>query len=530
MQGRRRIQSGTAMLRRHAPSVTLLVVLFITLIAHVATLRRSPTVWYDEVLVVNYGRNLADPSTEYSMMLDKQGRPALPPYPLYAMVQYQWLRWTGTGCFAVRMLSSLCAVGAILMFWRLLRVHGVGQWYCTVFALALWADPLLVRSFRGGRADGFTFLLCFAACWMWWKALQRDSIIASVAAGSGAALAMLSWGTAPVTLALGVYIYCTAAWRERRACVRCVALAIAGAALVLATDWLYFNDLLDRMFSGSPAVPQYGRERSLAQIATTICGCYARSPWVLVLLILAIGVAVWTRQSLGLLLVVATSLLIATQVAPFYTWRVAYVVPLAYLFMARALEPMGMTRVLAVLLVVPSLAVNVGTRTAVTIVEWERRDYEAYAQQLVTLIPPNAVVVGESSHYYVGLREGWKMMGSVYFDRVKRKPDSFYLIVEGGHDVRWWIDAFDYRCIGEAKVPGRRTTAGVAVSYTARVYRCRAKRSRVTETTDRNAIELLVDKSGTQLPAPPRSEAMGRSGRQGRIAGRHVVSVSPSRQ
>ncbi len=225
----------------------LLVALVLSTAAiHCITLARSPTVWQDEVQIVDYGRVLADPSTDWSLTLDSEGRPAILLTPCYAWLQDRWLSLVGTGPFQVRFLSLVSAIGLVFAFCAMLRSIGVSGPQTLLVSLALWFDPLLVRSFAGGRADAFTILVSVLAIWSWHVSLRTGRWSLAILAGGLAAAAMLSWPTAPVTLLLGIYIYVDAIFSERRAKGACVLAASMGFFLAIGVYLLLFSLLLDR--------------------------------------------------------------------------------------------------------------------------------------------------------------------------------------------------------------------------------------------------------------------------------------------
>ena len=472
---------------RNGPAV-LILVLLVTLAAHCFTLTRSPVVWQDEVQIVDYGRCLANPETSWGLSIDAEGRPGIGT-SLYEVIQYQWLRATGVTPFAVRFLSSLCAVGAVLLFYGLLRSQDITPTHATIISLALWFDPLLLRTFRTGRADSFALLVCFAACWAWHGALKHNSVPKSIGAGVGAALAMLSWPTAAVTLVLGIYFYFEAAWGRRRLFLRCLAFAFFGFVLAFLCylaficSFLPFDELIDRIVSVRRAESACASEERvdlgkpvLVTIPKVVFESYARSPWVLVWMVAACVLAFRGRRNLGLLLAIVGAMGIASSAGTFYFWRLLYVMPLFYLFIGRAFSSLRVSWALVLLLVVPSMIINLGLRSAITFAEWNQRDYGKFARELTELIPPGEVVVGYWVHYYAGLDQEWQMYELRRFERIAQRFDSFYVIVPCWRDTPTYLKDWNIECVGVIDVlePFTKKLGLVPYyyDYDVRVYLC----------------------------------------------------------
>jgi hypothetical protein len=151
-----------------------------------------------------------------------------------------------------------------------------------------------------------------------------------------------------------------------------------------------------------------------------------------------------------------------------------YFVPLIYVFLARTLSPLGICKTLLVLLVIPSAVVNVGLRNGIAVAERQRRDYREYSKELVRLIPPEAVTVGGWNHYYIGLRQNWKMFPYDYLNGIDRPPEAFYLLIAGKDDIPEGLAPFHPQYLGTTEVAGPQFSSWLAASYTTRVYHCRA--------------------------------------------------------
>ena len=332
-----------------------------------------------------------------------------------------------------------------------------------------------------------------------------------ILAGVVAALAALSWPTAVVTLVLGVYYYIEHVMNRRNLALQCFLGAILGAAVILGLYVVCFRQHLDRMWSVITALVQ-SQQHDRQGVCPTIISCcqvvassYRKSPWVLLWVLAATGLAIRRKANLGLLFLLAVTFVPIALATTFYHYRLLYFVPLVYLFVARTfsiiparkrtIEPVertanpsretptrykdrscrhnpGTCKALLVLLVVPSMAVNLGLRTGIAIAERQRRDYHEYSDQLTRLIPPNAITVGTYDIYYVGLSRNWQMFPFDFFEHPDHAPASFYLMIGKDCDIPERAEPFRPVYIGTAEVGGRQLASSGAWGYRTRVYHC----------------------------------------------------------
>ena len=284
------------------PAFVLTGVLLGTLLIHCLTLTRSPTVWTDEVMIVEYGRVLSDPDTPWSVTLNEHRTAALPMVPVYPWLQQKWLAMTGVNPSSVRLLSSLCGCGAVLAFYGLLRSQGIRPWNGVLLGLALWFDVVFVGSFRGARGDAFALALCFLACWAWQRSLERRSLPLGLLAGAAAVVALLSWPTSAAFLVLGLTCYGEFALKRRSLRLPQAAMAVTGLTVVLAAFYCAFSPLLERVL-----VPGGAKTYSLAhldplRLGRVLVGCYWYTPLVLVWSLAAVAVCLKSRRNLPALL------------------------------------------------------------------------------------------------------------------------------------------------------------------------------------------------------------------------------------
>ncbi len=131
---------------------------------HCLSLTLSPTLWMDEVQIVDLGRVfLTGPTASWSICWLPAGRPVQFLNYLGPVIQELAYRtWSApAGPRLSSLLGALVAAGLALAWLRLRRV----PWpIASGLGLAFLLDPLFVASYRGARVDSWTFSACFAAC------------------------------------------------------------------------------------------------------------------------------------------------------------------------------------------------------------------------------------------------------------------------------------------------------------------------------------------------------------------------------
>jgi len=452
------------------------VVVATTLIAHWSTLALSPMVARDEVEIVDYGRRLLDPTTEWGLSLDTNGRPAQSLFPVYLLLQRAWLALFGVTPIPVRTLSALCGVAAVAAFFLLLRLQGVGEKIAALSSLGLWFDPLFVTSLRMGRADTFAMMLALLACGAWSRALSQNSGSLAALSGLLAGVSLAAWPTAAITLAFGILIYGTWVLGNRQLQVRCVAAAVGAFAVVSFLVASYYivwrgEDIVDALRVIRTATER--RDPTTGDPVTVIIRSYLRSPWVVIWVVLASVVGTRNRRGLQAIGGMLLALGVATCIPPFYPFRLLYVVPLFYLVISRAFVGRRAVVAMLLLLVVPSAAVNVGARTVVAVLDREYRDYVRFGESLERLVPANCWVVGDWSIYYVGLRNGWKMFNADEAERWWRglgELDRVFFVLGDRARISVWQAEFDCVYIGSAHAGNSEKRLHLRRGYTVYVF------------------------------------------------------------
>jgi hypothetical protein len=407
-----------------------------TLAIHAVTLRISPTIWTDEVQIVDYGRVLAPGADRsYAMTWSDEARVATPLMYIGNSLQNAAYVVAGGDLVGPRLSAVVGAVlaSAALLGWLLSR--GVVAWIALACALLFLWDPVFAQGYRGARVDSWAMALMLSACWVVRSGKSRSRL---VLAGICTGVAGLTWVSAILLLPLlahEVVVHQRGAgtwWRGIWQSIGPLSLVAAGAVAAMATLLTPYAGSLPLMLADLAA----GTGQRTGYAGWDLGALFAPfrlSPW---LVVVALLVFVWPRNwSKGLVFLVAAAGVMATSA---YIHRAVYLLPYLLLGVAvgaSALWQAGRERKVwrfaapAMLgaLMLWSGGISLGARTLVAWSEREVRDPE----KLVALLQGVArmtnlqtsegggaprVFLGNWELYYAARGMGWR------FDR---KPERW---------------------------------------------------------------------------------------------------------
>ncbi|RMF56520.1 MAG: hypothetical protein D6746_12395 [Bacteroidetes bacterium] len=171
--------------------------LALVLAVHLLTLTTSPPFWQDEVQQVDFGRLVLEPESAWSAKWSPTtGRPIrVWSYvgPLLHEAGYRLAGGSPAGSRLAALLGAFLAATALLAWLRARRLPAAAA---LVTALAFLLDPLMVKSYKGGRVDGWAMAAALAACLVLRRAEDAPaprSQVRLALAGALAALAPLLW-------------------------------------------------------------------------------------------------------------------------------------------------------------------------------------------------------------------------------------------------------------------------------------------------------------------------------------------------
>ncbi len=213
-------------------------------LVHWLTLSISPTIWQDEVQIVEAGRLLFEPHSNWSAdWWVTAHRPMFFWYYLGPAAQELALKITSPSPDGPRLSSILGGVMAATTLVGWLLSHKTPRIASLVLGLIFLLDPLFVQSYRGARVDGWVLAFSVGSCWLISSARNRaengQSFSWIAALGGGLALgAFFVWASAPlmyplVAIELGMLLWVvylnSKSWSST---LRVLTLFIAGATVM----------------------------------------------------------------------------------------------------------------------------------------------------------------------------------------------------------------------------------------------------------------------------------------------------------
>ncbi|MEP7305878.1 MAG: hypothetical protein ABJA98_10195 [Acidobacteriota bacterium] len=299
------------------------------------TITISPTIWQDEVQIVDLGRSVVAPDPTWSLNWTAKQRPvAFVNYlgPILQERAYRWLAPSNVGPRLSTLLGALVA-GYFTFLW--LRSRRVRIVPALVLAVTLFLDPIFVQGYRGGRVDCFVIALVMAAC----VVLRRRQITSVDSGGVSRCWAVLGgllvvacfvWPSGifllPLVAAEGILV-CAPLRVPKRTMLRwCLAFAAGGLislALCLVPVWnqlpsLAADALVSKQANSDSGSPWTYFPASVLNLVLS----YEQSPC----LPIAAVAAAFNRRNrvLAISAAVATISILPTHV---YVHRVVYLLP-----------------------------------------------------------------------------------------------------------------------------------------------------------------------------------------------------------
>ena len=421
-------------------------------ILNLSTLTLSPTVWMDEVQIVDYGRTIFDPNTDWSItwLVDENRPLILTVYlgPFLQNLTYQIF----SSPLGPRLASSFGAIFAATVCVGFLLSLKTPKWVTFVLGLVLFLDPIFVSSYRGARVDCWAIGLCFLACWL--IRHQTNSLESSSSttkpsffiAGLCISAMLFTWPTAifltPLIATEFVHFYYLNQKSKNRTAFEIfpldpsITLLLAGFTLGLIAISL---PVLPELFSGIQKILAFSKSDSIAvnfadkfksdlrHFLTSL----SLSPFLLLggITTALILTSRYKQKSLATLLVLG--LVIFSKP---YGQRFVYLIPylivvIALLFVENSNTQKRiiywLKRLFLVSLLIWSITISLGVRNIVALTQVEGRNPERILEFAEALI-------GKGDHkvlipyelYYAGRNLGWKVYNS--FGYIQSPSDSDY--------------------------------------------------------------------------------------------------------
>ena len=173
--------------------------LSVIVLTHLLTLRISPTVWQDEVQIVDLGRGTLWPSEKaWSLSWTPAQRPVTFVNYLGVTIQELAYRLAAPSSVGPRVSTLAGAVLSAVLAYAWLRRRRTPRPLAWSLGVLLLLDPLFVASYRGARVDSWVLACMFAACLLVRRGAEPDRSIARHMSGAAvlAVIAFFVWPSA----------------------------------------------------------------------------------------------------------------------------------------------------------------------------------------------------------------------------------------------------------------------------------------------------------------------------------------------
>lgn len=410
------------------------LILSVVFLIHLSTMGIAPFLHKDEFLIVDLGRIVLNPNTDWSIAwMANLNQPSF--FLCYLGPVMQELSFQIVGQYGPRLSATAGALLAATLIVKWLISKNASPNLSLLLGLVFLLDPLFVQSYGLGRVDSWMMAFCIASCW----------IIASISgklpctgffksglllAGASFAVAIFIWPTAVFFVPLivlelvclgKVYYAINKSWKEQSAIVLYYAIgaSLMSIILLLPISQIFFTPIynLDGMETNiGVGVTKTGLELawySIYQFIEIFRGLKFTP-----VLVLVAGVYVIKQRQIGLVVALCciTIFLTFTKV---YIHRVQYLLP--YLIAAVAgIYSLSESRsngdtfpfrkyFWAALLIWP-IVLSVFARYILANDNPNERKRELVLKAAQSMIGPgNHGVFSSWEFYYPGRMLGWKM-------------------------------------------------------------------------------------------------------------------------
>jgi hypothetical protein len=406
-----------------------LLVCLVAVSVYLLTLGKSPMVLQDEVQIVELGRTVWEPTSDWSLAWNVQKSTPVTTLT-YVGVGLQELgyRLASGSLWGPRFLGLLAGIAAATCLLGLLLARETHRLTALVVSAMFLIDPIFSGIYLRGRIDGWAIAACLGACWLLCLARVRFRQNRNIkwhvfCAGALTGLSPFLWTTALMLFPL-IILECYYS-------LKMVLQSSKGNALSQITTNVaafIFGGLLVVLIAFLPIVTQWEAYWQGLLISMEIQGQAAGIQKSVVdlflvydpLLVLTLFTALIIRRETGLIvaLVVAYFMMKLTMV---YLPRVLYLIPYFMLIIAgasneaRRLDNAPWRKVLMTAMLIVALAVNAGStlvmRTYRAVVHMAETDSSQIYNAFNNVIGPGSyrVLLEEWEGYYAARDLGWKI-------------------------------------------------------------------------------------------------------------------------
>jgi hypothetical protein len=413
---------------------------------HLLTLTISPTVWMDEIFIVEFGRLTFEPNTDWSIMW--ADRPLLLLNYLGSALQEIAFQASNLSVVGPRFSALVGGLLAATTLFGYLLARQIPQKISFLLAATLLLEPMFVQSYRGGRVDGWAIAACLLSCWLLRVAMNRGqngkttSIWIAIAGGL-AVVGQFMWISAVLLypLILIEFLELLAVFRKQRQrnsdILQAITALVLGGLVVGLILMVPIFPRLGTIFSDFITLSKNNqtiRDRSnffgeIPLIWAGLLNTYKLNP--LLLPTVGLGMVFSRDRKLLLTTLFVFGLILVTFV---YQFRCIYVLPYFACLMAAPFHPtqQGLNHnirpILVGLLLVLLLwggGLSLVVRPALALKQSAGRAPDILCEAGMELVGSGAkpVYLGTPELYYSGRSLGWKM-----YKVVGNRPDAQKLL------------------------------------------------------------------------------------------------------
>ena len=171
------------------------------ILLHLPTLEISPTAWGDELQIVDHGRIVLNPDTDYAMSWVANNQPKAMPFYLGVVIQ-EWAYEISQNLLGPRFVSLFGAALAATALFAWLRSRKISCLVALLVAITFFENPSFIQSYRGGRLDGAAIAAIIYSALLLRYALAKQRSIIGLFAGGFGALGIWLWPSAALLVGL----------------------------------------------------------------------------------------------------------------------------------------------------------------------------------------------------------------------------------------------------------------------------------------------------------------------------------------
>lgn len=407
----------------------------VVILGHATTLEYSPLPWYDEAIIIEYGRTMLDRASQtgYMSLLAPDTPLKFISY-LGAIIQELAYRVAGS-MRGPRSMSLLGLLMAALLWARLLKEMRFPPLIAYGVAMLCLFDPVITQSVRGVRVDIWAINLAMLSVLLIVNMQNRDNrhvVFASFVIGFLACLQLFVWPTAillwPLMLVALLYLFYERQWQSQyiaRVLFAGLLGGLSAAGLILLPLYRELPDLIACMLHFSAR----DLSQDPANNASRLIGCFLKSP--LTGTMGLFGLLVFRKfRPYGLAFLSLMLFAIATN---FYVHRFVFLMPYLILGCAYFLWSCSqhgvflkrLSRMALLAALISGFGYSVIARNLAEFMVRDARSHRSLVALLREQIGPagTRVYVDTFQTYYAGRELGWKQYHMTMFYPPEHRGD-----------------------------------------------------------------------------------------------------------